>query len=162
MTANTETEPKKLRLWGTDAEDLAVISTCLQDAVTCLADMAYVPHERRFALMLNRFRWEGTQADGEAAERVRSGLHFEGVSHVQRRDLPATKTHPLELLAIHANEDGEHAVITFVFAGGGAIRLEAECVDCQLRDVSAPWPAKSVPRHAGLGMESAETADSRK
>lgn len=143
---------------GTDREDLSVISACLQDAVTCLADMAYIPERGRFALMLNRFRWEGAQENGDAAERVRSGLHFETVRNVQRRDLPSGKTHPLELLAIQANDGEETTAITFFFAGGGAIRLEAECIDCQLKDVSAPWTAKSVPRHAGLGMEDPERA----
>jgi hypothetical protein len=33
------------------------------------------------------------------------------------------------------------------FAGGGAVRLEVESINAELRDLSAPWPTRSKPAH---------------
>jgi len=51
-----------LRLLARDEEDLAVISAILQDALIPVSEMAYLPDERRFALVANRFRWEAPPA----------------------------------------------------------------------------------------------------
>ena len=47
---------KPLRLIAFDAEDLQVLSAMTQDAVLPVAQMAWQSSERRFALLLNRFR----------------------------------------------------------------------------------------------------------
>ncbi len=47
-----------LKLRAEDAEDLAVISACLQDALVAVSDLAYAPEERSFLFVANRFRWE--------------------------------------------------------------------------------------------------------
>src|SRR5260370_7067427 len=47
-----------LKLRAEDAEDLAVISACLQDALVAVRDLAYAPQERSFLFVANRFRWE--------------------------------------------------------------------------------------------------------
>lgn len=139
---------KRLHLLGTDSEDLAIISACLQDAVTCLGDMAFLSKKRRFAMVLNRFRWEAEESGLKEPERIRTGVHFDGVMKVRRRGLPAAKGHPLELLAIQAEETPKGATIMLYFAGGGAILLEAECIDCQMTDLSEPWATRTIPRHA--------------
>jgi hypothetical protein len=33
------------------------------------------------------------------------------------------------------------------FANGGAIRLEVECIEAELKDLGAVWRAKSRPQH---------------
>ena len=33
------------------------------------------------------------------------------------------------------------------FAGGGDLRLEVECIDAAMADLSEPWPAKRAPAH---------------
>jgi hypothetical protein len=57
--------PLKLRAF--DAEDLQALAACLQDALVTLADMAWIPAERRFVMVANRFCWEcgGAQATPE-------------------------------------------------------------------------------------------------
>src|SRR5437763_17207664 len=57
-----------LKLRAEDADDLAVISACLQDALVPVADLAYVPEDGTFLLVANRFRWENglRPAPGEA------------------------------------------------------------------------------------------------
>jgi hypothetical protein len=138
--------PAPLRLLAEDAEDLAVISAALQDAIGKIGDIRFEPAGRRLTLAVNRFRWE---ADGRRAERVRTALQFGGVLSVQarklRRDAPDAV---VELLAI-AFEPGDPpgGVITLTFAGGGDLKLEVECVDAALADVSAPWPARRAPAH---------------
>ena len=49
---------KPLKLIALDEEDLAVVSSHLQDAVVRVGDMAYLPSKKRFAAVLNRFDWE--------------------------------------------------------------------------------------------------------
>ena len=135
-----------LRLLAEDGDDLAVISAALQDAVIKIGDIRYEAAAHRLTLAANRFRWE---ARGRSRERVRTGIQFGGVLAVQgrklRRDAPNAV---VELLAI-AFEPGEvpGGVITLTFAGGGDLRLEVECVDVILSDVSAAWQARSTPEH---------------
>ena len=136
----------QLRLLAEDAEDLEIIAAALQDAVGKIGDIRYDAATRQVTLVLNRFRWE---SDTHMAERVRTGLQFGGVLNVQarklRRDAPEAV---LELLTIEF-EPGEApgGVVQLSFAGGGDLRLEVECVDAALADVSAPWPAKGTPAH---------------
>ena len=76
----------KLKLRAEDAEDIAVIATCLQDALVQVSDIAYLPEERRFVMVANRFCWEDCgQPDGSALfSRVHCGVVFDGVARVRR------------------------------------------------------------------------------
>jgi len=72
--------PKELTLGAEDQEDLEIISACLQDAVTKVKDLVWLPRSRRFAGLFNRFKWEDARKSGL---RVRSRLHFDAVRKVQ-------------------------------------------------------------------------------
>ena len=37
--------------------------------------------------------------------------------------------------------------MTVLFAGGSAIRVEAERLDCRLEDIGSPWPTTRRPSH---------------
>lgn len=147
-----------LRLRAEDAEDVTVLAACLQDATLRAADMAWQPQQRRFAMLLNRFRWEDenrVDARGKLVRamphvRVPAGLHFDGVLKVQSSGIDRDNTKAsLELLSIIAEPHGEApaALLTLVFAGGGAVRLEVECVDAQMQDLGTPYPVRRVPKH---------------
>ncbi len=139
-------DPKPLRLLAEDAEDLAVISAALQDAVGKIGDIAFDGRARRLTLALNRYRWE---AAGKARERVRTGLQVGGVLGVKSRKLRRdAKSAVVELLSI-AFEPGEApgGAVVFTFAGGGDLRAEVECVDVVLADVSEAWPTPRTPTH---------------
>ena len=73
----------ELKLIAFDADDLAVISAHLQDAVLKVGDIAYLPRERRFAAVGNRFDWADALTDAKAKTRdyVRrqTALRFERV-----------------------------------------------------------------------------------
>ena len=60
-----------LKLIALDEEDLAVVSSLLQDAVLRVADMTYVPAQKRFAAVLNRFEWEKAVKEGERTRTIR-------------------------------------------------------------------------------------------
>jgi len=46
------------KLRAEDADDLAVISACLQDALVAVRDLAFVTQDHTFLMVANRFRWE--------------------------------------------------------------------------------------------------------
>src|SRR4029077_14136742 len=74
-----------LKLRAEDADDLAIISACLQDALVAVRDLAFVPQDRTFLMVGNRFRWEGAvrREHGEAAyQRVLCGITFRAVAGV--------------------------------------------------------------------------------
>ena len=75
-----------LRLVAQDDDDLKVISALVQDAVLPVTELKFDIKRRRFALFLNRFRWEDrneAERVGRAYERVRSVLVVEDVLKVQ-------------------------------------------------------------------------------
>ena len=78
----------ELKLLAFDAEDLAVISANLQDALLRVADLAWLPAERRFVAVSNRFDWVEALQGGDTGDaatylRRRSGLRFERVLGAQ-------------------------------------------------------------------------------
>lgn len=136
--------PKPLRLLAQDAEDLAVISAALQDAVLRVGDIVFEPSLRRLTLALNRYRWEA--GDGE---RVRAGLQLAGVLKVQTRKVKRGAPEAvLELLAVTFTPgEPPGGTVTFSFAGGADLRASVECVEAVLADVSRPWSARRQPAH---------------
>ena len=139
-----------LKLMALDAEDLSVISAHLQDAVVKVADLAYLPHEKRFAALLNRFDWVDAVKDGSRNfARRRAALRFDRVLSAQLSGIALRdKSKVLSLLAIgfEAREAPEGDV-TLVFADNGAIRLRVECIEVEMKDLGPAWEAKSMPRH---------------
>jgi hypothetical protein len=140
-----------LKLIALDPEDLRVLSCHLQDAVIRVGDMAYLRQDMRFAAIANRFDWERAASDEAGAyQRRRSGLRFERVksARVQGFDLQQ-KDAVLVLLAVTFESAEEPSgAVTLHFAGGGAVRLEVECIEAELRDLGAVWGARSKPVHA--------------
>ncbi|MEL7489008.1 MAG: DUF2948 family protein [Pseudomonadota bacterium] len=142
---------KPLRLIVENEQDLALMSASLQDAVSKIGDFAYLPDERRFALVANRFLWE-CAVDRRAGPfaRVRVGAHFDDVLAVRQHNLRLdAKDAVVQLLAIRLDEGEDGAgVITLEFAGGGGVRLDVESINAELRDMSDPWRTRSKPSHA--------------
>jgi len=138
-----------LKLLAEDADDLAVISAAVQDAVAHVGDIAWDAHARRVTIALNRFRWEAPGAF--MSERVRAGLQFGSVLAVRARRLRREpRDAVVELLAVSFEPvDPPGGVVRLAFAGGGDLLLEVECVDAALADISAPWPTPRTPTHRG-------------
>ena len=146
-----------LKLIALDAEDMNVISAHLQDAVLRVADMAYLPEEQRFAVVLNRFDWatlieSAGQGGVLGQQRRRTGLRFERVLSAQVQGLDIKdKSAALALLAVTFKpmEEGASAEgdVTLTFSGGAAIRLRVECLEAEMRDLGAVWSASKTPVH---------------
>lgn len=143
-----------LRLLAESDEDLKVVSAALQDAVVKLGDINYEPAARRLTLACNRFRWEAAlrKPGGRGGERVRSALQLSGVLKVQARGLKRGAPDALVcLLAVNFEPSGAEedpsGVVVLHFAGNADLRVEVECLDAALADVSAPWPTPRRPGH---------------
>lgn len=142
-----------LKLIALDAEDLNILSAHLQDGVLKVADMAFLPRERRFAAILNRFDWAAALPSGKARgrrQRRRSALRFErvGSAALLGIDIKA-RDRVLSLLAIDFQSTTFPAgIVTLHFSGGAAIRLEVECIEAELRDLGAVWATRSKPEHS--------------
>ncbi|MCF8485485.1 MAG: DUF2948 family protein [Rhodobacteraceae bacterium] len=147
-------EEGPLRLIARQAEDVLVLSSLLQDAVFPMSEMRYDRKARRFALLVNRFRWEDRAAAEVAKrpfERVRSLLVIEDVMAVRTSGIDrADKDLILSLLSLGfvAGEDGT-GVLTLILAGDGAIALDLEALELHLDDVTRPYiaPSRKQPSH---------------
>lgn len=143
-----------LRLKALDAEDLQVISALSQDAVFPASEMRWTPADRRFAILLNRFRWEDAplaERRERDFERVQAVLLIEDVMAVRSQGVPkGDKDTIMSLLeiAFQPGPDGTGEVL-LTLAGDGAIVCEVEALEVVLRDVTRPYvaPSGKAPRH---------------
>ncbi|CUK17004.1 hypothetical protein RUE5091_04070 [Ruegeria denitrificans] len=143
-----------LNLGAEDADDLQVISTLAQDAVFPVTEMTWQPSQRRFGLLLNRFRWEDKDAAtrrDRPFERVQAVLVFDSVLSVASQGIDRSdKEMVMSLLSVdfEAGEDGAGQIL-LTLAGDGAIRLKVEALDATLKDVTRPYKAPSgqAPHH---------------
>ena len=144
MPAPSEFKP--LRLLAEDADDLAIISAALQDAVGRIGDIQWEPSAKRLTLAFNRFRREALAGDGE---RIRAGVQLGCVLGVKTRNLRRDVREAVVQLLALTFEPGEApgGVITFAFADGGDLAATVECIDAAMADVSEPWAVDAKPEH---------------
>jgi dipeptidyl aminopeptidase/acylaminoacyl peptidase len=143
-----------LRLKALDVEDLAVVSGLVQDAVFPGSEIKWDRTARRFALLLNRFRWEDAdkaETRKRDYERVQSVLVIEDALRVQSQGVdPRDSDMVLSVLAIAFVDctDGG-GFVDLTLAGDGVIRVEVEALEVVLKDVTRPYvaPSKAKPTH---------------
>lgn len=148
---------RRLKLRTDDADDLAILSAQLQDAIVPICDMAYLAPQKRFVMVANRFMWEigaavddtgpsedGAQDIGPVFLRCNCGIRFEGVTSVRSTGLDLQdRGLILELLAIRW-VDG---VMELDFSGEARLRLEMTRPVCMIEDIGEPWPTVRKPVH---------------
>ena len=162
--------PGPLKLRARDAEDLKVLAAMLQDALVRPADMTYLVREKRFVMVVNRFRWEHPESDlpepdGEddspaedvrfeeagprhLYDRVNAGVCFDRVTRVRTRNLDRRrKDQLLSLMTLHIAP----GAVTLVFSDDILVRLDLAGIACHMEDLGEPWPTPWRPSH--------ETAD---
>jgi hypothetical protein len=147
---------EELKLVALDSDDIKIVSAHLQDALVKIADIFWHPREHRFLMALNRFDWmNAADANGPKDRhsrdyrRCRTALRFERVVACKCRGLDQTnKDATLNLLAIEFVErEAPAGTITLTFSGGGAIRLEVECLEAELADLGEVFAAAGCPDH---------------
>ena len=153
MTDDAKFEDGKetpLNLGALDTDDLAVIASLVQDAVFPASEMRWQRGAGRFALLLNRMRWEEGSST-RAPERVQSVLVLSNVQGVASQGVPKGDADTvLSLLDISFEAgDAPSGHVTLTLAGDGAIRLEVEALEVTLKDVTRPYlaPSKKRPSH---------------
>jgi hypothetical protein len=162
-------EGQPIRLMAKDAEDLAVVASCLQDALVPLSEMRFIKEEKRFVMLLNRFRWElaGNGAKGEIKgrdanfadaspgnQRTNSGLSVEGVIAVRSRGIDLAKPAKfLNLMTLGLADPAQAGpnTLNLMFSGDGVIQLEIEGTSVFLQDFGEAWPTQWRPDHDAKG-----------
>jgi hypothetical protein len=139
-----------LKLVALDRDDVNIISTHLQDAVLKVGDIRWRPGEKRVVLAVNRFDWEAAHENEPDYRRRRAALRFDRVLNLKCRNVdPKDGTAVLNLLAVEfAESDPPAGVVTLVFSGGAALRLEVECLEAELADLGPMWVTACCPSHA--------------
>lgn len=148
---------RPLRLTAESVEDLAVISALIQDSAGLARDLVWMRRKRRFALFLNRFRWEDrirAERAGRPYERVRSVALIENVLAVRASGLdPRDADQIISLLQIafepSADPEDPSGVLRVTLAGDGEIAIEVEALEMRLEDVTRPYvaPSGKAPEH---------------
>lgn len=137
-----------LNLGALDVEDVQIISSLCQDAVFPASEMRWDRAGQRFALLINRVRWEDRGADRHTPERVQSVLLVSNVLGVASQGVPKGDADTiLSLLHIGFEPtDAPSGHLLLTLAGDGALRLTVEALDLTLRDVTRPYTAPSGKR----------------
>lgn len=129
--------PHNQRLIALDADDLAVISAHVQDAEIRAADILWRPSEKRLVIGLRRLDWDQTLDGVPAPQRLISALRFDRVLACKARNIDANVPDAefyLIGIEFHPGEaPGGSAVL--LFSDGAALRLEVECLECELADL---------------------------
>ena len=139
-----------IALRALDEDDLKVISSLVQDSVLPMVEMTWDRKRRRFALLLNRFRWED-RGHVRSPERVQAVLAIEDVERVSSQGIDRSeKDVVLSVLAL-AWRPGDETTgrITVILAGDGAIAVDVEALEVTLRDVTQAYgaPSGQTPAH---------------
>ncbi len=127
----------QLKLIALDADDLAVISMHVQDARVQAADIVWRQDEKRLVVGMRRLDWEQTLAGEAAPRRLIAALRFDRVLACKSRNIDlAMPEAAMELVGIEFHPGvapGGSAVL--LFAQGAALRLDVECLECELTDL---------------------------
>ena len=129
----------QLKLIALDADDLAVISTHVQDARVQISDIVWRQSEKRLVVGMSRLDWEQTLAGETSPRRLIAALRFDRVLACKSRNLDVeTPEAALELVGIEFHPgDAPSGSALLMFSQGGALRLDVECLECELTDLGA-------------------------
>jgi len=144
-----------LRLIALDAEDLAVLSAHVQDAVLRVGDISWLPREKHIVLAMNRFVWEAAGGGSwrrRDYQRRRAALHFARVEKVQSSGIDrAAEDAVLNLLALRFEPiNPPSGEVVLDFAGDATIRLSVEVLEVELTDLGPAWSTGLAPRHPAV------------
>jgi hypothetical protein len=126
-----------LKLIALDADDLSVISAHVQDARVQAADIIWRQDEKRLVIGMNRLDWEQTLAGETSPRRLVAALRFDRVLACKSRNIDLeSPERALDLVGIEFHPgDPPGGSALLLFDQGGALRLDLECLECELTDL---------------------------
>lgn len=136
----------KLKLRAESEDDLSVLSSTLQDAITRVGDITYAPKSRALTLRLTRYRHEAA----DTSQRILTGLRMDGVLALKTKGINQSEPEGMMVLLSLNFIPGETppgGELHLIFAGGGELRASIECLDLTLADVADPRDTDKQPLH---------------
>jgi hypothetical protein len=93
--------------------------------------------EKRLVVGLNRLDWEQTLAGETSPRRLIAALRFDRVLACKSRNIDARAAEALlELVGIEfCPGEAPGGCALLLFSNGGALRLDVECLECELTDL---------------------------
>lgn len=136
-TKAAQNTASRRRLVALDDDDLAVISAHVQDAAVVAGDILWRQAENRLVIAMRRIDCEDIIAGDCVPRRLISALRFDRVLSCRSREIDmAASDLPLTLLGIEFERGKEPGgEVMLLFASGGVLRLEVECLECELADL---------------------------
>jgi Protein of unknown function (DUF2948) len=127
----------QLKLIALDADDLAVISAHVQDARVKACDIIWRACEKRLVIGMSRLDWEQAILGEPRPRRLVAALRFDRVLACKSRNIDlAQPSVPLDLVGIEfCPHEAPGGCALLLFANGGALRLDLECLECELTDL---------------------------
>ena len=133
-----------LKLIAQDDEQLTILSSLAQDSIIKSNEMGYDKKNKRFALLMNRYRHEE-----ESPSRIRTAIHFDYVNSVKSVGIDKqSEDDILVLLAIRfENKSKPSGLIFLEFSNNKSISFDVESVEAFLTDMGEPWKISNRPDH---------------
>ena len=126
----------QLKLIALDTEDLAVISAHVQDARVQTSDIVWRQNEKRLVIGMNRLDWEQTLSGETEPRRLVAALRFDRVLACKAHNIDGARPVALNLVGIEfCPGEAPGGLALLLFADGGALRLDLECLECELTDL---------------------------
>jgi len=125
------------KLAALDEDDLVVISAHVQDAAVVAGDILWRANENRLVIGMRRPDCEQILAGECTPRRLISALRFDRVLSCRSRGIDMAAS-DLALTLLGLEFDPGHAPggeVLLLFADGGMLRLEVECLECELADL---------------------------
>jgi Protein of unknown function (DUF2948) len=124
----------QLKLIALDADDLAVISAHVQDARVKACDIIWRACEKRLVIGMSRLDWEQAILGEPRPRRLVAALRFDRVLACKSRNIDPSQ--PLDLVGIEfCPHEAPGGCALLLFADGSALRLDLECLECELTDL---------------------------
>ena len=139
MSQNKASQQKfnQRKLAALDGDDLAVISAHIQDAAVVAGDILWRQAEKRLVVAMRRLDCEDIIAGDCVPRRLISALRFDRVLACQSREIDMDAPElPLTLLGLEFHPGKKPGgQVMLLFASGGVLRLDVECLECELADL---------------------------
>ena len=133
-----------LKLIAQNDEQLTILSSLAQDSIIKSNEMGYDKKNKRFALLMNRYRHEE-----ENPSRIRTAIHFDYVNSVKSVGIDKqSKDDILVLLAIRFEDKSKPSGLIFLeFSNNKSISFDVESIEAFLTDMGEPWKISNRPDH---------------